>query len=242
MTNVLVDDSYLSDIADSIRAKLGVQDTYKPSEMADAIDDIGGGVTPTGTKQISITENGTTTEDVTNYASAQITVAVPGATLGTKSITENGTYNASSDSLDGYSSVTVNVSGGGGGIRFASGEYTPDQIYESQTVKITDDTTIGFTPTVFILALDNNSDSISTQYAMITTCYYQIGSANDSYRASIRFSNTSGGIQSNVYSKAAWTQDVTSLLKYASGDISFHSSAGYKLVDKKYVWYAFAPA
>ena len=31
----------------------------------------------------------------------------------TKSITANGTYNASSDSADGYSSVTVNVSGGG---------------------------------------------------------------------------------------------------------------------------------
>ena len=48
MTNVLVDDSYLSDIADTIRSKLGVADTYLPSEMADAIDDIGGGVTPTG--------------------------------------------------------------------------------------------------------------------------------------------------------------------------------------------------
>lgn len=33
------------------------------------------------------------------------------ATLGTKSITANGTYNASSDNLDGYSAVTVNVSG-----------------------------------------------------------------------------------------------------------------------------------
>ena len=32
-------------------------------------------------------------------------------TLTTKSITQNGTYNASSDSADGYSSVTVNVSG-----------------------------------------------------------------------------------------------------------------------------------
>lgn len=37
------------------------------------------------------------------------------ATLITKSITANGTYNASSDNADGYSSVTVNVSGGGGG-------------------------------------------------------------------------------------------------------------------------------
>lgn len=36
-----------------------------------------------------------------------------GATLITKSITQNGTYNASSDNADGYSSVTVNVSGGG---------------------------------------------------------------------------------------------------------------------------------
>lgn len=32
----------------------------------------------------------------------------------TKSITQNGTYNASSDNADGYSSVNVNVSGGGG--------------------------------------------------------------------------------------------------------------------------------
>ena len=37
-----------------------------------------------------------------------------GSTLGTKTITANGTYNASSDNLDGYSQVTVNVSGGGG--------------------------------------------------------------------------------------------------------------------------------
>lgn len=34
------------------------------------------GITPSGTKQISITENGTTTEDVTNYANAEITVNV----------------------------------------------------------------------------------------------------------------------------------------------------------------------
>lgn len=39
---------------------------------------------------------------------------IPGsATLTTKSITQNGTYDASDDSADGYSSVTVNVSGGG---------------------------------------------------------------------------------------------------------------------------------
>lgn len=37
------------------------------------------------------------------------------STLITKNITQNGTYNASDDNADGYSSVNVNVSGGGGG-------------------------------------------------------------------------------------------------------------------------------
>ena len=40
--------------------------------------------------------------------------------LTTKTITENGTYNASADNADGYSQVTVNVaSGGGGGAGFS---------------------------------------------------------------------------------------------------------------------------
>lgn len=49
------------------------------------VDVTQGGITPTGTKQINITQNGTTTEDVTNYASAQITVNVSGG--GTPSAT-----------------------------------------------------------------------------------------------------------------------------------------------------------
>ena len=32
-----------------------------------------------------------------------------GADLGTKTITDNGTYSASSDNLDGYSEVTVSI-------------------------------------------------------------------------------------------------------------------------------------
>lgn len=50
--------------------------------LVDSIQTGGGGITPTGTKQISITQNGTTTEDVTQYANAEITVNVPsGASL-----------------------------------------------------------------------------------------------------------------------------------------------------------------
>lgn len=80
---------------------------------------------PSGTKNISITANGTTTEDVTNYANAQITANVPntyaaaddgkvvsnGALVaqGSDTVTQNDTYDTTL-----ISSLTVNVSGGGG--------------------------------------------------------------------------------------------------------------------------------
>lgn len=51
--------------------------TYDVTNFASAEVNVPTGSTPTGTKQISITQNGTTTEDVTNYASAEITVNVP---------------------------------------------------------------------------------------------------------------------------------------------------------------------
>ena len=47
MAKVLISESYLSAIADALREKLGTTDTYKPSEMADAVEEIetGGGMT-----------------------------------------------------------------------------------------------------------------------------------------------------------------------------------------------------
>ena len=71
MGNVLVSEASLTDIANEIRQKLGVETTYKPAEMANAIKSISaGGIIPTGT--IDIIENGVT--DVTNYASANVAV------------------------------------------------------------------------------------------------------------------------------------------------------------------------
>lgn len=63
------------------------------------------------------TANGT--YDVTNLASVVVNVpSSGGSTLGTKTITENGTFSASADGYDGYSSVTVNVpTGGSSGIK-----------------------------------------------------------------------------------------------------------------------------
>lgn len=80
--------------------------TYDVTDKASANVNVQGGITPTGT--IQITQNGT--YDVTDKASAEVSVS-GSATLITKTINQNGTYNAQDDNADGYSSVTVNVVG-----------------------------------------------------------------------------------------------------------------------------------
>lgn len=60
-------------------------------------------------EQLNATENGTYSEPGKAYS--PVIVEVPEPTLITKSITANGTYSASADNADGYSSVTVAVDG-----------------------------------------------------------------------------------------------------------------------------------
>lgn len=69
----------LTSIANAIRSKSGGRESLAfPAGFVSEIGEIEtGGITPTGTKQITITENGTTTEDVASYANAEITVNVP---------------------------------------------------------------------------------------------------------------------------------------------------------------------
>ena len=77
-----------------------------------------------------------TTATLATYNTNQHTVKIEhlefiedGVTLGTKTITQNGTYSASSDSLDGFSSVTVNC-GGTGLVKLASGTITGNNTYD----------------------------------------------------------------------------------------------------------------
>ena len=108
MSRALITETYLEDIANAIRAKNGSSDTYTPPQMAAAIQAIPtGGITPTGTVQI--TQNGT--HDVTQYANANVNVQ---PNLQSKTVTENGTVTPD-QGYDGLSSVVVNVQGGGGG-------------------------------------------------------------------------------------------------------------------------------
>lgn len=97
-------DSDLTSIANAIRTKGGTSAQMAfPAGFVSAVQAIPTGITPTGTKQISINSNGTITEDVTDYASAQITVAVPQPS-GSTTVTDNGTYDISQ-----YASVVVAI-------------------------------------------------------------------------------------------------------------------------------------
>lgn len=71
----------------------------------------------------SVTTNGTYDTTLNNEVVVNVSGASP--TLITKNITENGTYDAEDDNADGYSSVIVDVQGGGGSTNILSGTTTP---------------------------------------------------------------------------------------------------------------------
>lgn len=69
-------DTDLTSVANAIRTKGGTSAQLAfPSGFVSAVGNL---PAPTGTKQIIISENGTTTEDVSDYADAEITVNVSG--------------------------------------------------------------------------------------------------------------------------------------------------------------------
>lgn len=96
-----------SDNADGYSSvNVNVPNTYTAADEGKVVDN--GALVAQTARPTQITTNGT--YDTTNNNSVEVNVAGGGsATLITKMITENGTYNASADSADGYSSVAVNV-------------------------------------------------------------------------------------------------------------------------------------
>lgn len=227
MADVIIDNSNLYDIADSIRAKLGVQTTYKPSQMADAIDSIsGGGITPTGT--VSITENGTT--DVTNYASASVNVpnsysasdegkVVSGGTLVSQTsdtVTENGTIDTTL-----IKSLIVAVSGGGSTCQMESGIVTPSE--DSNSIYVD----VAFEPTHAMIFADyaNWSYTSWTQWGNVIF--------DTSYE---KYLSLSARLLNGTFGYNAAARDI-SLISYSDGKFKFYDS-GYKFkAGTTYHWF-----
>lgn len=90
-------------VADTSNNDMGIINNYRYVNTQ-------GMITPTGTKEVEYTTNGTHTEDIKNYENIDIEINVPvSGDLGSKTIIANGTYQALDDNLDGYDEVTVNV-------------------------------------------------------------------------------------------------------------------------------------
>lgn len=89
-------DANLTSVANAIRTKGGTSAQMAfPTGFVSAVQAIPTGVTPTGTKQINIAQNGTTIEDVAAYANAEITVNVQSG--GGLANVDGGTFTAATE-------------------------------------------------------------------------------------------------------------------------------------------------
>ena len=146
---------------------------------------VSGGVTPTGTKQINVTTNGTTTTDVTAYASAEVIANVPASAVdsGTKSITSNG----NNQDVVGYAAVNVNVpntySSGDEGKVVYNGELV-SQASGSVNTNGTYDTTLISSFTVSVSG--GSSDTLSERLNSTLQSFTYTGSATKILRDFMR--------------------------------------------------------
>ena len=122
---------------------------------------------------------GSVTQDANGYIVLPSTGGSGSPTLITKSITANGTYNASSDNADGYSSVTVNVSGGGATLHTATAPTKANPSTGTYTLTFSN---ISSAPSMFFLMLtpqqlaytpDEYAAYFNISYSnILTSCIY----------------------------------------------------------------------
>ena len=109
MSEYLIQDSTLSNIADAIRAKGGYSEAFTPAQMISAINGI---ETSAALSDITILSNGVYNPGTGYDGFGQVTVSVDASvSLSDITISDNGIYNPAAG-YDGFGQVTVNVQGG----------------------------------------------------------------------------------------------------------------------------------
>ena len=194
----------------------------------------GGGITPSGTKSISITANGTYTEDVTVYANAEIDVNVSGGITpsGTKniSITANGT---TTEDVTNYANAQITANVPNTYTIADEGKVVDDGALVSQTSKSitangTHDTTTNNSVTVAVANSYTSADEgkVVSNGALVsqTSATY---TANDTYDTTTINSvtvNVSGGGGISVDDIA--TRNITGNLTITANSISAYAFYG----------------
>lgn len=198
----------------------------------------GGGIIPSGTKSISITANGTYTEDVTTYASAEIEVDVEGQTINNQNKSVTPSESVQSVTADvGYTGLgTVTVGAidseyvGSDVPRNDSSDLTasgatvsvPSGYYESSASKSVASGSEG-TPTASKGAVSNHSVSVTP--SVTNGAGYIAGGTHSGTAVVVSASELVSGTKSITDNG---THDVTD---YASVDVDVQGGGGYTAQD-----------
>lgn len=224
----------------------GVDVTSPVFEYDETGDSGGGGSEPVlQTKTVSYTPSASAQTDSVTADSGydgleQVNVsvgAIPSEYVvpsGTKTISANGT------GIDVTEYASVDVAVPTSGAKFATGTYTPSQTYSSTGNRaICTISEIGFTPTKFLLAVNNTADIYGTQYAILRTSYEAAGTTVHYMRLYTRYSNTSGSL-GHAGNTSNWTTQTNGYLYLSNGTIYYRTVSNCILVGNvTYTWYAY---
>lgn len=201
---------------------------------------IGGEFVPSGTKQISITENGTTTENVSSYADAEITVNVQSGGIvptGTKqiSITQNGT---TTEDVTQYANAEITVNVPTGSNLMNTGEFT---VIGTGQTSIT--IQHGFSSAPFMVVVyPKNTINTSEQHviggatSLLTSLIENLNMPTDVLKTGWWTDRThTNGTQELITGSAGnYIKNINSV------SFDFTGSSSYPIFETTYIWKAFA--